>query len=142
MAGQVVLEYYRSGRLEETLAEAILSASDVPPDESRSDRSKRTALLCAAKHLKTFGPTLHFDALRLRQVRTVISRVPVKVSLDFLAPLKTENSTLRLGIIIKRRDGGFDQLPQAQGLQSGRIGDCACCRTRTPISMPSGTSTS
>jgi hypothetical protein len=98
-AKQLVLEYYRRGRLEETLAKAILSASDVPPNESRSDRSKRTALLRAAKHLKTFGPTLHFDDVRLRRVRTVISRVPVKVSLDFLATLKTANSTLRLGII-------------------------------------------
>lgn len=98
-AKQLVLEYYRGGRLEETLAEAIVSASDIPPNESRSDRSKRTALLRAAKHLKTFGPTLHFDDVRLRQIRTVISRVPVKVSLDFLATLKTGNSTLRLGVI-------------------------------------------
>jgi hypothetical protein len=98
-AKQLVLKYYREGRLEKTLANAIVSASETAPNESRSDRSKRTALLRAAKHLKTFGPTLDFQDARMRQLRTAISRVPVKVSLDFIATLKTRSSTLRLGVI-------------------------------------------
>jgi hypothetical protein len=94
-AKQLDLEYYRGGWLEDTLAGAILSTPAVSANESRS---KRTSLLRAAKHLKTFGPTLAFDDVRLRQLRAINSRVPVKVSLDFLASLKTRSSTLRLGI--------------------------------------------
>ena len=65
-AKQLVLKYYRDGRLEKTLADAIISASETAPNESRSDRSKRTALLRAAKHLKTFGPTLDFQDVRMK----------------------------------------------------------------------------
>ena len=98
-AKELVYEYFRHGRNDETLASAIVGASEPKQGETRTERSKRTSLLRAAKHLKEFGPKLVFENVRKRSFSTSISRLPVRVSLDFLATAQTKNGPQNVAVI-------------------------------------------
>lgn len=98
-AKELVYEYFRGGRQDEALADAILRASEPKQGETKSEKSKRTSLLRAAKHLKEFGPKLAFESVRKRSFSTTISRLPVRVSLDFLATVQTKNGPQTVAVI-------------------------------------------
>lgn len=98
-AKELVYEYFRHGRNDETLASAILAASEPKHGETPSEKSKRTSLLRAAKHLKEFGPKLAFEGVRKRSFSTTISRLPVRVSLDFLATVQTKSGPQNVAVI-------------------------------------------
>jgi hypothetical protein len=98
-AKDLVYEYFRHGRSDETLASAILAASEPKQGETRSERSKRTSLLRAAKHLKEFGPKLAFESVRKRSFSKPISRLPVRVSLDFLATVQAKTGSQSVAVI-------------------------------------------
>lgn len=99
-AKELVYEYFRYARAEERLTKVILDTSEPKPVETRSEKSKHTSLLRAAKHLKAFGPTLEFQEVRRRPLRTTIARLPVRASLDFVASLESKKGGMqRLGVI-------------------------------------------
>jgi hypothetical protein len=98
-AKELVYDFFRNGRKDETLVEAIRTASEPKQGETASEKSKRSSLLRAAKHLKELGPKLAFEDVRKRTFRTTISRLPVRVSLDFLATLRTKAGIQNVGVI-------------------------------------------
>jgi hypothetical protein len=98
-AKDLVYQYFRHDRNEETLASAILASSEPKHGETRSEKSKRTSLLRAANHLKKFGPKLPFENVRKRSFTTSISRLPVRVSLDFLATVEAKSGPQNVAVI-------------------------------------------
>jgi hypothetical protein len=98
-AKELVYSYFHDGGSEEMLASAILAASESKCNETRSEKSKRSSLLRAAKHLKEFGPKLTFENVRKRSFSTSISRLPVRVSLDFLATVRLKSGPQSVAVI-------------------------------------------
>lgn len=99
-AKELLFDYFRKGRIEEILTSAILSASEPKINETRNEKSKRTALIRAARHLRSLGPALPFEDIRRRSTSTTIARLPVRASLDFVASLATRQAgPKRIGVI-------------------------------------------
>jgi len=98
-AKELVYEYQRKGRLEETLARAIEKFAEAREGESAYDKGRRSSVLRAAKHLKAFGPKLAFQEVRQRTYYTHISGLRVRVSLDFLATLLVKREPQNVGVI-------------------------------------------